>query len=40
MGNSLLNQAKFLGAVLGISCVIAAYWVLIPIIARFAGVSQ
>ena len=39
MGQSFGDQIRFLANVFGISCVIAAYWTLIPIAARFVETS-
>lgn len=40
MGQSFKDRVIFLGAIFATSCVIAAYWTLIPIAAQMAGMSK
>jgi hypothetical protein len=34
-----MKMMRFLGVVLAIACVIAAYWILIPLVAPLIGIA-
>ena len=35
MGQTFGDQIRFIASILGLSCVIAGYWTIVPIAARF-----